>query len=141
MTRAIPRPDWALAEAPAQLATPWATAPALRPDGMYVEAESGVAASLAAWQDRIARHHEQGRPLWRRSPGGVVYIPDGERFAFLWPVLDIWTAGAAWSSGPARPERLLHSVGFTLARRAAEEWVLARRTSAVIDVDSRLASR
>jgi len=134
MTRA----DWVPPVAPAQLSSPWATLPARGEDGLYVEQESGRRLSAAAWRDRFARHHEAGRPLWRRSPAGLQHIPDGDRFAFLWETLGSWTAGHAASAGERDVHRLLHSVGFELARRAAEEWVMARRAALVLDVDARL---
>jgi hypothetical protein len=136
MTRA----DWELLpDAPAELSSPWATPLSRGEDGLYREAESGRARSLSAWRDRFARHHEAGRPLWRRSPAGVLYIPDGERFTFLREVLGCWSVGVATSAGELAGEWLLHSVPYDVARRAAEEWVIARRSTTVLDVDTRLA--
>lgn len=133
------RVDWVPPSTPAELSSPWATLLLRGEDGLYVEQESGRRASLGAWRDRFARHHEAGRPLWRRSPAGVLHIPDGDRFAFLWEALGTWTAGHAATSGERElAVPLLHSVGFELARGAAEEWVLARRAGVVLDVDARL---
>lgn len=135
MTRA----DWELLpDAPAELPSPWATLLVRGEGGLYREAESGRARSLSAWRDRFARHHEAGRPLWRRTPAGVLYTLDADRFAFLWPVLDVWSAGHAAVAGERDGQWLVHSVGFDLARRTAEEWVLRRRAAAVVDVDGRL---
>ena len=135
MTRA----DWVPPVAPAELSSPWATFLLRGEAGLYVEAESGRSASLGAWLDRFARHHEQGRPLWRRAASGTLHIPDGDRFAFLWQVLGTWTAGHAAAAGERDAQRLLHSVSFELARRIAEEWVMRRRAAVVLDVDARLA--
>jgi hypothetical protein len=132
--------DWVPPVAPAELSSPWATVPVRGGDGLYTETESGRRLSLDAWRDRFARHHEQGRPRWKRSADGTLYIPDGDRFAFLWPVLGTWSAGHAATTGERDVVRLLHSVGFELARRRAEEWVLARRAAVMVDVDARLTS-
>ncbi len=138
MSRAVLRPDWVLDAPPAELLTPWATVLVRRPDGLYREDETYSARSAAAWHDRFARHHEQGRPLWLLSPAGVRYVPDGDRFGFLWQVLDLWSAGHAATAGERDVVRLLHSVPFTIARRAVEEWVAGRRAGRVVDVDARL---
>lgn len=133
------RVDWVPPVAPAELSSPWSTLLIRGEGGLYVEQESGRTASLSAWRDRFARHHERGRPLWHRAPSGVLYVPDGDRFAFLWSMLGAWSAGHAASAGDRDVVRLLHAVGFELARRTAEEWVMARRAAAVLDVDARLA--
>lgn len=131
--------DWELIpDAPPELSSPWATLLVRGEDGLYHERESGRRSSLLAWRDRFARHHERGRPLWRRSPAGVLHIPDGDRFAFLREVLGCWSVGAANSTGELGGEWLLHSVPYDVARRAAEEWVIVRRAAVVLDVDARL---
>lgn len=135
MTRA----DWELIpDAPTELPSPWATLLTRGEGDLYREAESGRTASLSSWRDRFARHHERGRPLWRRTPAGIAYVLDGDRFAFLWPVLDVWSAGHDAAAGERDGQWLVRSVGFDLARRSAEEWVMRRRAARVLDVDARL---
>jgi hypothetical protein len=135
--------DWDIPALPDELETPWATVLLRLKDGNYAELESGRTASASAWRDRFARHHERGRPTWRRSSAGVAYVPDGDRFAFLWcdPAAPVcgWSAGTGSATGELDGEWLLRDVRFELARRAAEEWYVARRAVQVVDVDARLS--
>lgn len=118
---------------PAELVSPWATRPRRRADGLYEERETGMVKSLPAWWDDFIRHRERERPRWSRSAAGLLYVLDVDRAGVLWPG---WSAGHVAVAGELDARALLAGpASFGAARRAVEDWALARERARLAEVD------
>lgn len=103
---------------PDSVSAPWGTVYVRDPGGLYADPVTGGRLSYGALRDRIARHHEAGRPTWSTTLGGVRYLPAGDRVGVLWPA---WRGGHLALDEPGGTW-LVEGVSFEHARRVVEQW-------------------
>lgn len=114
---------------PDELTAPWGSVYVRGPGGLYHDPVTGTPLSYGALRDRIARHHEAGRPTWSLTPAGTRYLPVDGRVGVLWPA---WRGGHLGIDEPGGTW-LVEDVSFEHARRLVEQWAADQPPAGPVD--------